>query len=77
MNGLRWLGLEWDEGPDIGGPCAPYVQSQRQQIYVGKAQELVEKGAAYRCYCTPERLAEMREAQRRAGQGNRLRQTLP
>jgi len=69
VNGLRWLGLDWDEGPDIGGPCAPYVQSQRQQIYGEKAQALVEKGAAYRCYCTPERLAEMREAQRRAGRG--------
>ncbi len=44
VNGLRWLGLEWDEGPDIGGPCAPYVQSQRQQIYAEKAQALVERG---------------------------------
>ena len=69
VNGLRWLGLEWDEGPDIGGPCAPYVQSERQEIYKEKAEELVEKGAAYRCYCTPERLAEMREEQRRAGKG--------
>ena len=69
VSGLRWLGLEWDEGPDIGGPCAPYVQSQRQEIYKEKAEELVEKGAAYRCYCMPERLAEMREEQRRAGKG--------
>ncbi len=69
VNGLRWLGLEWDEGPDIGGPYAPYVQSQRQQIYKEKAQELIDRGAAYRCYCTPERLAEMREEQRRAGRG--------
>ena len=69
MNGLRWLGLEWDEGPDIGGPFAPYVQSQRQDSYREKAQELVDKGAAYHCYCTPERLAKMREEQRRAGKG--------
>ena len=68
-SGLRWLGLEWDEGPDIGGPFSPYVQSQRQKIYREKAQDLVDKGAAYRCYCTPERLATMREEQRQAGKG--------
>ena len=66
-NGLRWLGLEWDEGPEIGGPFGPYVQSQRQEIYREKAQELIDRGHAYRCYCTPERLASMREEQRRAG----------
>ena len=54
--GLRWLGLDWDEGPDIGGPFAPYVQSERREIYREKAQELVERGRAYRCYCTAERL---------------------
>ena len=69
MKGLRWLGLEWDEGPDIGGPFAPYVQSERQEIYEAKAEELIERGLAYRCYCTPERLATMREEQRRAGEG--------
>ena len=67
LSGLRWLGLEWDEGPDIGGPFAPYVQSQRQEIYREKAQELIERGRAYRCYCTPERLATMRDEQRRSG----------
>ncbi len=67
--GLRWLGLDWDEGPDIGGPFAPYVQSERREIYREKAQELVERGRAYRCYCTAERLAAMREDQRRAGKG--------
>ena len=69
ISGLRWLGLDWDEGPDIGGPFSPYVQSQRQQIYREKAQDLVDRGAAYRCYCTPERLATMREAQRQVGKG--------
>ncbi len=66
-NGLRWLGLEWDEGPEIGGPFGPYVQSHRQEIYREHAQELIDRGHAYRCYCTPERLASMREEQRRAG----------
>ena len=65
--GLRWLGLDWDEGPDVGGPCAPYVQSERQEIYQGHAQELIDRGHAYRCFCTPERLEAMREEQRSAG----------
>lgn len=67
MRGLKWLGLEWDEGPDVGGPFAPYVQSERKEIYREKAQELIERGHAYRCFCTPERLQSMREEQRRAG----------
>jgi len=65
LRGLRWLGLEWDEGPDVGGPHAPYVQTERAAIYREHAQILLEKGAAYRCYCTAERLAEMRAEQRR------------
>lgn len=65
--GLQWLGLDWDEGPDVGGPFAPYVQSERQGGYLERAQELIEKGHAYRCFCTPERLATMRDEQRRAG----------
>lgn len=60
---LRWLGLDWDEGPDVGGPCAPYRQSERQEIYVEKVAELIENGAAYRCFCTQERLAALREEQ--------------
>ena len=67
IRGLRWLGLEWDEGPDIGGPFAPYVQSQRQEIYLKKALELIDRGHAYRCFCTPERLASLRDEQRRGG----------
>ncbi|HEX2187054.1 MAG TPA: glutamate--tRNA ligase, partial [Chloroflexota bacterium] len=62
-DGLRWLGLELDEGPDIGGPYGPYRQSERLPLYQAAAQELVEKGRAYYCWCSPERLAEMRKEQ--------------
>ncbi len=65
MRGLRWMGLEWDEGPDVGGPHAPYIQTERAAIYQQHAEMLLASGAAYRCYCTAERLTEMREAQRR------------
>ena len=68
MRGLRWLGLEWDEGPDVGGPHAPYIQTERAAIYQQHAQMLLDSGAAYRCYCTAERLTEMREEQRRTKQ---------
>src|SRR5262245_39849545 len=61
---LRWLGLDWDEGPDIGGPHAPYRQSERSEIYRKHAQMLLASGHAYRCFCTEERLAAMRERQR-------------
>ncbi|MCA9670001.1 MAG: glutamate--tRNA ligase [Myxococcales bacterium] len=64
MRSLRWLGLDWDEGPDVGGPHGPYRQSERAQIYREHAKMLVDKGAAYRCFCTPERLAELRTHQR-------------
>jgi glutamyl-tRNA synthetase len=67
MRGLRWLGLNWDEGPDIGGPYGPYIQSERQAIYAEYAERLVAEGHAYRCYCTSEELDAMREAQRAAG----------
>lgn len=65
MEGLRWLGLEWDEGPDIGGPYAPYVQSERKHRYGEIAEQLVSEGKAYRCFCTPERLQAVREEQQR------------
>ncbi len=68
MGALRWLGMDWDEGPDVGGPYGPYIQSQRLPIYKAKAEELIAKGMAYRCNCTPERLEEVREAQRLRGQ---------
>jgi len=63
IDGLRWLGLDWDEGPEIGGPYAPYIQSERLPLYQEAADWLVEHGHAYRCYCTPEELAEMRAEQ--------------
>lgn len=65
---LRWLGLVWDEGPEVGGPHAPYFQSQRTEIYREYAQRLLDAGAAYRCYCTAEELEELRQAQRAAKQ---------
>jgi len=64
FHSLRWLGLEWDEGPDIGGPYGPYRQSERADIYTQYATELVHNGAAYYCFCTPERLVELRKTQR-------------
>lgn len=59
---LRWLGLGWDEGPDVGGPCGPYRQSERQSLYVEHVQRLADAGHAYRCWCTPERLDRERKA---------------
>ncbi|HEY7412406.1 MAG TPA: glutamate--tRNA ligase [Vicinamibacteria bacterium] len=61
---LRWLGLEWDEGPDVGGPCGPYRQSERSSVYREHAQELLRKGAAYACFCTPARLEALRAEQK-------------
>jgi glutamyl-tRNA synthetase len=61
---LHWLGLEWDEGPDTGGPYAPYRQSERSAIYREHAAELVRRGAAYPCFCTRERLDALREEQK-------------
>ena len=65
---LRWLGLSWEEGPDVGGPHAPYRQSERSAIYRKYAERLVQDGHAFRCFCGPERLERMREAQKVAGQ---------
>ncbi|QCF25580.1 glutamate--tRNA ligase [Hydrocarboniclastica marina] len=64
---LRWLGLEWDEGPDIGGPFAPYRQSERKDSYRAYALELVEKGHAFYCFRTPEELEAIREARKSEG----------
>jgi glutamyl-tRNA synthetase len=64
FDALRWLGLDWDEGPDVGGPHGPYRQSERSEIYREHAADLVRKGAAYACFCTPERLAALREEQK-------------
>ncbi len=61
---LRWLGLQWDEGPDIGGPVGPYRQSERTDLYCTHAEELVERGAAYPCFCSRERLDALRAEQK-------------
>lgn len=71
LDALRWVGLEWSEGPDIGGPYGPYRQSDRKGLYHSYAQELVAKGHAFHCFCPPERLEQMREAQRAARQPSR------
>jgi glutamyl-tRNA synthetase len=65
---LKWMGLDWDEGPEAGGAYGPYIQSERLDIYHKYAQELLDKGHAYRCFCTPERIATVREAQEKAKQ---------
>jgi glutamyl-tRNA synthetase len=57
---FSWLALRWDEGPDVGGPYAPYVQSERTEMYRRYAEELLEKGRAYRCFCSTERLEKVR-----------------
>ena len=62
---LHWLGLSWDEGPDLGGPCAPYRQSERLQTYRPYVEKLLAAGHAYYCWCSPERLTGMRERQQR------------
>jgi glutamyl-tRNA synthetase len=66
----NWLGFHWDEGPDVGGPHAPYIQSERQDIYRKYAEELIAGGHAYYCYCSSERLEEMRKEQERTKQGS-------
>src|ERR1700704_6656731 len=68
VDGLRWLGLDWDEGPDVGGPHAPYRQSERSAIYRDAAERLRQSGGAYRCFGTSERLAELRAFQQAAKQ---------
>jgi glutamyl-tRNA synthetase len=65
---LRWLGLVWDEGPDVGGPFAPYRQSERLGTYREAVDRLLEQGHAYLCWCSSERLARMRQEQQRAKQ---------
>lgn len=65
MAGLRWLGLAWDEGPDVGGPYGPYRQSERKEIYQQYARQLVESGHAYYCFCSAERLEQVRQEQQK------------
>lgn len=63
LEGLRWVGLDWDEGPDVGGSYGPYRQSERLDLYHKYVQQLLDEGKAYECYCTREELAAEREAQ--------------
>ena len=70
LNGLDWLGIDWDEGPRVGGDFGPYFQSQRLDRYAAAAGQLVATGEAYRCYCSPERVADLRKEQAR----NKVRQ---
>ncbi|MEX2160590.1 MAG: glutamate--tRNA ligase [Anaerolineales bacterium] len=65
ISSLKWIGLEWDEGPDVGGPHKPYYQSQRKDIYRKHAEELIEKGKAFYCFCSPEELKVVRETQQK------------
>ncbi|MCE8025125.1 MULTISPECIES: glutamate--tRNA ligase [Halomonadaceae] len=67
LDSLRWLGLEWDEGPDVGGPHGPYRQSERGDIYAEHARQLIEAGHAFKCYRTSEELDELREARKASG----------
>ncbi len=67
LDALRWLGLDWDEGPEVGGPVGPYRQSQRLELYADVASRLQAAGLAYPCYCTPEELEYRREQARAAG----------
>ncbi len=68
LNGLRWLKLDWDEGPEVGGNYGPYYQSERLELYRQAAEQLVAQGNAYYCYCSPERLDQMRAEQARRKQ---------
>jgi glutamyl-tRNA synthetase len=68
MEALRWLGLTWDEGPEVGGPHGPYQQTARKAIYQRHAQRLLDSGHAYRCFCTPHRLEQLRQEQQNAKQ---------
>ena len=68
LEGLRWLGLDWDEGPEVGGPHTPYFQSERLERYRAAAAQLVADGHAYYCYCSADRLREQREAAEQRGE---------
>src|SRR5262245_15077417 len=68
LDGLRWLGLTWDEGPEVGGPHAPYYQAQRFDHHRSAARRLVETGHAYSCFCSAERLRQERERAEQRGE---------
>ncbi|MFQ5862659.1 MAG: glutamate--tRNA ligase, partial [Candidatus Brocadiales bacterium] len=71
MKDLRWLGIDWDEGPDVGGPYEPYIQSERLESYRKLSEGLLREGKAYPCYCTPEDLAARRKSARARGKAPR------
>ncbi len=75
LDSLRWLGLEWDEGPDVGGPHGPYRQSERKDSYKDYAMKLVEEGKAFLCYRSADELNELRESRRAAGKHTALKQS--
>ena len=70
LDGLRWLNIDWDEGPEVDGPHAPYEQSRRLEIYQRMAEQLIDQGNAYYCYCSREELERLRRANRESGVGN-------
>jgi len=74
---LKWCGIQWDEGPDVGGPFGPYRQSERSEIYKKYAYELLERGNAYKCFATSEELVEMRELGGHGGYDRRYRNLSP
>jgi glutamyl-tRNA synthetase len=67
LKSLRWAGIEWDEGPDVGGPHGPYRQSERSELYQKYAQQLLDDGHAFRCFLTPDEVAELRREHQAAG----------
>ncbi len=71
IDGLHWLGINYDEGPDVGGPCGPYRQTERREIYHEYAWKLVELGHAFPCFCTPDRLEKVRQEQMKNKQNPR------
>jgi glutamyl-tRNA synthetase len=68
LDGMRWLGLDWDEGPEVGGPRGPYFQSERLDRYRAAAEKLVASGHGYYCYCNPDEIKAKREAAEQAGE---------
>lgn len=68
IRAMRWLGLDWDEGPQVGGACGPYLQTGRFDTYRAALEQLVESGAAYPCFCTSQEIADKREATQRSGE---------
>ena len=75
LTSLKWLGLNWDEGPEVGGEAGPYFQSERLPLYKEVAQRLLDEGKAYYCFCTPADLEAQREKQRALKQPFRYART--